>query len=104
MDKDQFLGLFRDFLKLLGSALVANGVITTPNWTTWSGVAIMLAPLAWSFYERTKARRIAKVDALPEAAGVIMKDTPEGKAMAAAIPSPTVVTAGTQGATEVAKV
>lgn len=103
MGQDQWLGFLRDMLKLIGSALVTNGVVSGADWTTYSGLAIMIAPLAWSAYERTKTRMIEKVDKLPEVAGVVTRPTAEGKAIAEAITSPTVVPAGTQAAVAVAK-
>jgi len=103
MDKEQVLGLLRDFLKLLGGALVTNGVVTTADWTTWSGLIIMLAPLGWSMYERTHARMVAKVDALPGVAGVVAHNTVEGRQLADDIPSDTVAVAGTKAAAVVAK-
>lgn len=103
MNQEQMLGLLRDFLKLLGGGLVTNGIVSTPNWTTWSGFIIMLAPIGWSLYEKTKTRMIAKVDALPEVAAVITRDTKDGRELANAVPSPTVVPAGTVAAATVAK-
>lgn len=101
---EQMLGTLRDLLKLLGAALITNGVISDASqWSLWSGLIIAAAPLAWSAYERTKARMIAKVDALPEVAGVVTKPTEEGREMANAVTSPTVVPAGTTIAVEVAK-
>ncbi len=97
------LTLLRDFLKVLGSALVANGVINTTDWTTWSGLAIMIAPIGWGLYEKTKARMIAKVDAMPEVKGVVTNDTSEGRALAREVPSKTVVPAGTLAAAEISK-
>ncbi len=103
MNQEQYLGLFRDFLKLLGGALVTNGIVTTADWTTWTGVLIAAAPIGWSVYEKTKARMIARVDAMPEVAGVVTKSTPEGKALAAENPSPTVAMAGSVQAEMVAR-
>lgn len=103
MDKDQWLGFFRDFLKLIGGALTTNGLVSSADWTTWTGLALMLFSLGWSAYERTKARRVAKVNAMPEVAGVVTKDSVAGLALANSIPSPTVVPAGTIAATNVAQ-
>jgi hypothetical protein len=103
MDQEQRLGLLRDFLKVLGSALVANGVISQPDWTTWTGLVVMLAPIGWSIYERTRARMTAKVDALPGVAGVVTTNNAEGHDLAQAVPSETVVSAGSNAAAALAK-
>jgi len=103
MNNEQMLGLLRDFLKLLGGALVTNGIVSTTDWTTWSGLIIMLAPIGWSLYEKTKARMVAKVNAMPEVAGVITANTSDGHALAAEVPSNTVVPAGTNAAAGIAK-
>lgn len=100
---EQMLGTLRDICKLIGAALVTKGAVTAVDWTTYTGIILALAPLAWSFYERTKARMIAKVDALPEVAGVIPKNTPEGIALAKEVPSITVAPAGTIAAVAIAK-
>lgn len=102
MNQEQMLGLLRDFLKLLGGALVTNGIVSTTDWTTWTGLVVMLAPIGWSLYEKTKSRMIAKVDAMPQVAGVVMKNTVEGRQLATDVPSATVVPAGTGAAAAIA--
>lgn len=51
---------------------------------------------------QAKLDLIATVDAMPEVKGVVTKNTPAGKTVAAAVPSPTVVPAGTEAAVSVA--
>ena len=103
MDKEQVLGLLRDFLKVLGTSLTAHGIVTSSDWSTWSGIIITLAPIGWSVYERTHARMVAKVDALPGVAGVVAHNTVEGRQLADDITSATVAVAGTHAAAAVAK-
>lgn len=45
---------------------------------------------------------VAAVDAMPDVQGVVTKSTPQGRELAASIPSPTVATAGTRDAAAVA--
>ena len=99
---EQWLGLLRDFLKLLGGALVTNGIVTSANWTTYAGLIVMLAPMGWSLYERTHKRMVEKADALPEVSGVVTTNTTEGRQLAKEVPSKTVVPAGTTAANAVA--
>jgi hypothetical protein len=47
--------------------------------------------------------KIVSADATPGVAGVITTNTPEGRALAASVPSSTVVPAGTPAATAIAK-
>lgn len=103
MNQEQFLSLLRDILKVIGASFVAKGAVVETDWTTWTGLAMMIAPIGWSYYEKTKARMIAKVDAMPEVKGIVLKQTEEGKALAEAVPSPTVVPAGTPAASAVAR-
>lgn len=103
MNQEQYLGLLRDICKIIGAALMAKGAVTAVDWTTYTGIILTVAPLAWSAYERTKARMVAKVIALPEVKGVITTNTEAGKDLAAAVPSPAAVPAGTIDAATVAR-
>lgn len=103
MNQIQFLGILRDVLKIVGTILGTFGFATDANWALWSGVITTIAPFGWSIYERTQTRMVAQVNAMPEVKGVITAPTPEGVDLAKAIPSPTVVAAGTIAALDVAK-
>lgn len=94
MNQEQYLGLLRDLCKVIGAALMAKGAVTAVDWTTYTGIILTVAPLAWSAYERTKARMVAKVNALPEVKGVITTNTAEGKALAEEVPAASVAPAG----------
>jgi hypothetical protein len=64
--------------------------------------AIMTLPtLVWGLYVHTKKYATEVVDAIPEVRGVITDRTPAGIALAKAIPSDTVTTAGTVMAAQV---
>lgn len=67
-----------------------------------SGV-MSLGGLVWGLISRKESNMVAAVNAMPDVQGVVTTPTPEGRALAAAVPSPTVVTAGTGAATAVAK-
>lgn len=103
---EQTIGLIKDLGKILGPLVISWGWVTASDWvviTTVVGSLMTAAPVVWSIYDRTKAQMVAKVNALPEVAGVITKPTTEGIALANAITSPTVVPAGTVVAADVAK-
>jgi hypothetical protein len=67
-----------------------------------SGVMAGVASF-WALLSRTNKNLVATADAVPGVAGVIVKPTEEGRAIANAVPSPTVVPAGTAVAADVAK-
>lgn len=60
---------------------------------SFMGVVIAVAGLVWGLFTHTKANTVAVVDAMPEVAKVITQPTVDGKALAKAVPSPTVMTA-----------
>ncbi len=104
MNQEQMFSLLRAILNSAGGGLVTGGIVAQGDWTSiCTGVAMILAPVAWSLYEKTKARMIAKVDAMPEVKGVVTKDTVAGRALAQDVPSTTVVPAGTVAAATIAK-
>jgi hypothetical protein len=71
-------------------------------------ISIGLGPLVtiaagwWAAHRSSKAVQVANVNAMPEVKGVVTTATPEGRALADAIPSPTVAAAGTPAAANVA--
>lgn len=65
-------------------------------------VATTLVPAIWGLFVHKQSNAIAVADAVPDVAGVVMKDTAAGAAIAEANPSPTVAVAGTQAAANVA--
>lgn len=64
---------------------------------------VTIVPLIWGLVARSKNNIVAAANDLPEVAGVIMKSTPEGVKIAEAVPSVTVVPAGTVQAQDLAK-
>lgn len=104
MNQEMAMGILRHVINGLGATLVTGGYVSQGNWTTISaGLAMVLGTIAWSMYEKTRARMIGKVDAMPGVSGVVTADNTEGRQIAAAIPSPTVVAAGTRAAVSLAE-
>lgn len=60
---------------------------------SFMGVVIAVAGLVWGLFTHTKANTVAVVDAMPEVSRVVTQSTPEGKELAKAVPSPTVMSA-----------
>jgi len=58
----------------------------------------------WGVINRSDKNTVALANATPGVKGVITESTEVGKALAASIPAPTVVAAGTTEAVEIAKV
>jgi hypothetical protein len=58
--------------------------------------------LIWSMIAKTAPNLVSTVDNLPQVEGVITKPTEEGKELAKAVPSSTVVPAGTTAAKSIA--
>ncbi len=56
MTSDDYLGLLRDLLKVVGGVLVTHGAITEGNYELVAGVAIAAFPVAWSFVVRWQNR------------------------------------------------
>lgn len=59
------------------------------------GSGAALAMTIWGWVTHSATNTVAAANALPAVAGVVMTKTPEGTAIAKAIPSPTVAVAGT---------
>lgn len=106
----QFMSALRWGMTMAGTALVSVGV--APDGAIWqavTGVVVAGAPFIWSMIRHTKFGTILAADEIPEVAGVIMKQTTEGRAMAADVGAsklpgaPTVVVAGTVAAAGVAQ-
>lgn len=71
-----------------------------------SKLVALVTPIGLGIYAAftgTKKALTKVVDAMPGVAGVITANTPEGKALALSIPSPTVAPAGSRGAEAVAR-
>lgn len=66
-----------------------------------SGVMTAIASI-WALVTRSNKNLAAAADSVPGVAGVITTDTPEGRALATSIPSPTVVPANTAAASRIA--
>lgn len=97
-----FGGMIAGFFAAKGWFTV-DQVLSVLNSNTFIGLIVSLVGLVWSVVARTKTNMVLAVNALPEVKGVVTMPTTAGAALATSIPSSTVVTAGTQGAADVAK-
>lgn len=100
----------RNLLQALGAILTMLGVLKPGMADTWIPVVLqivgplgMIGGVVWSYLVNRDSSIAKAADALPGSAGVVTKNTPEGRALAAAVASPTVAVAGTSAATQMAK-
>jgi len=56
MDQNDYLGLVRDLLKVVGGVLVAHGAVTSGNYELISGIAIAAFPIVWSAVNRRQVK------------------------------------------------
>lgn len=84
------------------STQTVMALLNSPEFMNAMVWAIVTLPtLIWGLYVHTKRYATEVVDAIPEVKGVITDRTPAGVALAKAIPSDTVVTAGSMMAAQV---
>lgn len=77
-------------------------VLSVLNSPAFAGFIVTLISLVWSLIAHKKSNLILTVDSMPEVSGVITKPTEAGRALAANVPSSTVVPSGTTAAAQVA--
>ncbi len=56
MDSNDYLGLLRDLLKVVGGVLVAHGAVTEGSYELISGMALAAAPIVWSAVQRRQVK------------------------------------------------
>lgn len=98
----------RGFLYTIAGSLMAKGWLGAEYQELFVGVGLWAINLAWQIYGMRLMAKIAELGKIAEdrhspVAGVIVADTPAGKEIAEAIPSPAVVPAGTTMAAVIAK-
>lgn len=99
----QFLAAVRWALTTGGTALTAHGLVNGTVWTSVTGLVVTVLPFIWAMIRHTKVGTLLAADDLPEVAGVIVKPTPEGEALARETPKLTVTPAGTSMAASIAR-
>ena len=90
MNQDQILSLLRTLLQIIGTSIVAHGImgINGAMWEQISGGVIILAPTIWSMYAHTHEGMIASVTANNDVKQIIIKaNAVDGAARAAADPT-----------------
>ena len=66
---DQLLSLVRAILQIVGTVLVTKSIVTTTDWTTYSGAILMALPIVWGLYAHTDTAKIEAAAAIPSGAG-----------------------------------
>lgn len=109
MNQQQFLSIVREVLQIIGTMLVSFHVagMTDTTWEPIAGAALMIAPAVWGWFNHTETNAVAIVSDIAKnpqspVKGVVTEATPEGRALAQSIASPTVAVAGSQAAADVA--
>jgi hypothetical protein len=78
------------------------GVLSSDTFIQGVGALIAVVSLVWGLFRHTEANQVAAVNKMDTVAGVITKDTPEGKKLAKAVPGSTVAPEGSPAAKDVA--
>src|SRR5882672_9023092 len=79
MDANDYLGLLRDLLKVIGGALVAHGAVSEGNVELLSGIAIGVFPILWSHVARLQQKAAmvrAAATGIPVSASVLSPTAP----------------------------
>lgn len=101
---EQFTSALRWASTVGGTLLASYGVnVNGALWEAVTGVIFALAPFAWSMFRHTTMGTALAADGNPDVAGVIMKQTTAGRAVADSTTSnPTIVSVGTVAAAQLA--
>lgn len=63
---DQVLSLVRSVLTIVGAMLIAKGLVSTADWTTYAGAILAVVPPVWGLFAHTDAAKLKSVEAMPE--------------------------------------
>lgn len=103
MNKETIASFIRGCFYMCGGAALMGGWLTDQMLAEIIGAVSALLAAGWSIWAWRTARIIAVTNSREEVAGVIIKPTPDGFALANSIPSKTVVVSGTVDAAVVAR-
>lgn len=102
MNYEQIAGVLRAVLPALLAYAVGKGWVSSSSVADITAGIIAVGAALWSIFAHTTTQQVANVNAMPAVAGVITAKTPEGVALAQAIPSATVAPAGSPTAGSIA--
>lgn len=86
-----------------GVWMMTRGYGNDEIFTALGGVVMSAFPFIWGWIRHSKYGTIIAADEITDVAGVVMKETTDGRALAKAIPSSTVVSAGSAAAAQIAR-
>ena len=89
--------------KGIASADNILGVLQSDTFIQGISAIVTLGALVWSLFSHREKNVAAAASSMPNVAGVITKDTPQGAALAKAVPDPAVTQAGSAKAKAIAK-
>lgn len=99
----QYLSALRWGLNAGGVYLVSRGYGNSEIWIAASGLVLSSSSFIWGMIRHTKVGTLLAADDVPEVAGVILKPTGDGIALATAVPKATVTPAGSPAAISIAR-
>ena len=85
---DQVLSLVRAILVIVGTFLTTKGLVSTADWTTYTGAILMIVPPIWGLFAHTDASHIATVTAMTGAKITVDRTTATSPALLAAAADP----------------
>lgn len=96
-NQEQLMSLLRTALQMIGTYVVARGVLGADGANLWqliSGLILMVAPTVWSMFAHTDSAMIKNVTAMPDVKQIVVApNASDGAGAAAADPNqPKVVT------------
>lgn len=100
---EQFKNNLQIIVGAVGGYLAARFQLSNDLVLALGGAFMSFAPLIWGYIDNRTQALVAKANAAGPVAGVVMKDTAEGRAIADAIPAKTVAVSGSEEAVSVAK-
>lgn len=93
-NQDQVLSLVRSILAIVGTMLATKGVVSSSDWTTYSGAILVFVPIVWSMFAHTDSAKLKAVEAMPDVKNIVVVNgkletpTPAASAAVAAAADP----------------
>lgn len=103
MNAEQVKSLLNAVVAACGGGGIIGGWINANLTVELIGAVMVLAAAAWQLWKMTRKNMVVVVNAMPDVAGVITHNTPEGRALANSIPNKSVAVTGSVDAAVVAR-
>ncbi len=105
---EQIKSMLRWLLATVAPFMIAHGYTSSTTWELITGAIISVVPFVWGLITHTRSNAVVVVDMIakdPESpvAGVVTKQTFEGKKLAESIPGNKTAVAGSVAASTIAR-